>query len=125
MAQLEPLVRKALEARGAVVETLPYGPVPDFEARLAKTDIYVWLPAPATATPGDQALALQRWIDNGPGRELHFHWVDGTRDVDGLPARHTPAFDRVYAAALDIDYRRLAAQMDQADSAAALRPRSG
>lgn len=114
MAQLEPLVRKALEARGAVVETLPYGPAPDFEARLAKTDVYVWLPAPATATPGDQALALQRWIDNGPGRELHFHWVDGTRDVDGLPARHTPAFDRVYAAALDIDYRQLAAQMDQA-----------
>jgi hypothetical protein len=114
MAQLEPLVRKALEARGAVVETLPYGPAPDFEARLAKTDVYVWLPAPATATPGDQALALQRWIDNGPGRELHFHWVDGTRDVDGLPARHTPAFDRVYAAALDIDYRQLATQMDQA-----------
>ena len=114
MAQLAPLVRKALEARGAVVETLAYGPAPDFEARLAKTDVYVWLPAPATATPGDQALALQRWIDNGPGRELHFHWVDGTRDVDGLPARHTPAFDRVYAAALDIDYRQLAAQMDQA-----------
>ena len=114
MAQLAPLVRKALEARGAVVETLPYGPAPDFEARLAKTDVYVWLPAPATATPGDQALALQRWIDNGPGRELHFHWVDGTRDVDGLPAKHTAAYDRVYAAALDIDYRQLAAQMDQA-----------
>ena len=114
MAQLAPLVRKALESRGAVVETLPYGPAPDFEARLAKTDVYVWLPAPATATPPDQALALQRWIDNGPGRELHFHWVDGTREVDGLPATHTPAFDRVYAAALDIDYRQLAAQMDQA-----------
>ena len=114
MAQLAPLVRKALEARGAVVETLPYGPAPDFEARLAKTDVYVWLPAPATATPPDQALALQRWIDKGPGRELHFHWVDGTRDVDGLPAEHTPAFDRVYADALDIDYRQLAAQMDQA-----------
>lgn len=114
MAQLAPIVRKGLEARGAVVDVLPYGPAPDFEARLAKTDVYVWLPAPATATPGDQALALQRWIDNGTGREIHFHWVDGTRDVDGLPATHTPAYDRVYAAALDIDYRQLATQMDQA-----------
>jgi hypothetical protein len=114
MPQLAPIVRKLLEARGAAVDTLPYGPAPDFEARLAKRDIYVWLPAPATATPADQALALQRWIDNGPGRELHFHWVDGTRDVDGLPSKHTPAFDRVYAAALDIDYRQLASQMDQA-----------
>lgn len=114
MPALAPIVQAALKARGAVVETLPYGPVPDFEARLARTDIYVWLPAPASATPADQALALQRWIDNDGGRELHFHWVDGTRDVDGLPAKHTPAYDRVYANALDIDHRQLAIRMDQA-----------
>ncbi|HJU42392.1 MAG TPA: aminopeptidase [Vicinamibacterales bacterium] len=114
MAGLAPLVQKALQARGAVVETLPYGPVPDFEARLARTDIYVWLPAPATATPPDQARMLQRWIDNGEGRELHFHWIDGTRDVDGLPAQHTPAYDRVYVDALDVDYSRLASEMDRA-----------
>ena len=114
MAALAPIVRKQLEARGAVVDMLPYGPVPDFEARLAKTDVYVWLPAPSSATPGDQALMLQRWIDNGPGREVHFHWVDGTRDVDGLPATHTPAYDRVYVDALDIDYQQLAQRMDRA-----------
>jgi hypothetical protein len=114
MAALAPLVRQALEARGAVVETLPYGPVPDFEARLARTDVYVWLPAPATATPPDQALMLQRWIDNGEGRELHFHWIDGTRDLDGLPATHSPAYDRVYVDALNVDYPALAARMDQA-----------
>lgn len=114
MPALAPIVEAALESRGAVVETLPYGPAADFEARLARTDIYVWLPAPASATPGDQALALQRWIDHGGGRELHFHWVDGTRDVDGLPAKHTPAYDRVYVDALDIDHRQLAARMDQA-----------
>ena len=114
MPDLAPIVRAGLEKRGAVVDTLPYGPAPDFEARLARTDVYVWLPAPSTATPGDQGLALQRWIDKGPGRELHFHWVDGTRDVDGLPSRHTPAYDRVYAAALDIDYRQLASAMDRA-----------
>jgi hypothetical protein len=114
MAPLAPIVRKQLEARGAVVDTLPYGPAPDFEARLARTDVYVWLPAPSSATPGAQGLALQRWIDMGGGRELHFHWVDGTRDVDGLPAAHTPAYDRVYVDALDIDYQQLAERMDRA-----------
>ena len=113
LAALAPLVRAALEERGAVVETLPYGPAPDFEARLARTDVYVWLPAPASATPVDQARALQRWIDHGEGRELHFHWIDGTRHVDGLPAKHTPAYDRVYVEALDVDYRDLAMRMEQ------------
>ena len=114
MAPLAPAVRAVLEARGAKVNTLPYGPAPGFEAALAQADIYVWLPAPASATPADQRRALERWIDNGPGRELHFHWVDGTRDVDGLPAPHTPAYDRVYAEALDVDYQQLAERMEQA-----------
>lgn len=114
MAPLAPVVRSILETRGAVVDVLPYGPAPDLDARLARTDVYVWLPAPATATPADQAGILARWLDNGAGRELHFHWVDGTRDVDGLPARHTPAYDAVYVDALDIDYRELSAQMDRA-----------
>ena len=114
MAALAPLVQQALQARGAVVDVLPYGPAPDFEARLANTDVYVWLPAPATATPADQSRMLQRWIDNGDGRELHFHWIDGTRDVDGLPSTHTPAYDRVYVDALDVDYAQLATRMDRA-----------
>lgn len=113
MAALAPIVQAMLRGNGAVVDLLPYGPVPDFEARLSRTDVYVWLPAPATATPPDQRAALERWIDNGPGRELHFHWVDGTRHVDGLPAPHTPAYDRVYADALDVDYRELASRMDR------------
>lgn len=112
LAALAPLVRARLQERGAVVETLPYGPASDFEARLARTDVYVWLPAPASATPVDQTRALQRWIDNGEGRELHFHWIDGTRHVDGLPAKHTPAYDRVYVEALNIDYRQLGTRMD-------------
>ena len=114
MAPLAPIVQSELQARGAVVETLPYGPAPDFEARLARTDVYVWLPAPASATPVDQARALQRWIDNGEGRELHFHWIDGTRDVDGLPAKHSSAYDRVYSEALEIDYKQLGLRMEAA-----------
>lgn len=114
MAPLAPVVRAALEARGAMVDAIPYGPVPDLEARLAQTDIYVLLPAQASAAPVDQQRALERWIDDGRGRELHFHWGDGTRDLDGLPASHTPAYDRVYVDALDVDYRQLATRMDQA-----------
>src|SRR5687768_8320627 len=74
MAPLAPAVRSLLEARGAIVDALPYGPAPDFDAQLARTDIYVWLPT-RVATPADQSRALERWLDNGQGREVHFHWV--------------------------------------------------
>ena len=114
MPELEPAVRAALESAGAVVDRLEYGPAPDLEQRLAETDIYVWLPAPQAATPFDQHQTLARWLDAGPGRELHFHWVDGTRDPDGLAAPHTPAYDRVYVDALGIDHPALGERMDRA-----------
>ncbi|HEX5734425.1 MAG TPA: aminopeptidase [Blastocatellia bacterium] len=112
---LEPKVRRLLEDAGAVVETLPYGAAPDLEQKLANTDIYVWLPAgPRAATPPPQAMLLGRWLDSGRGRQVHFHWGDGTRALDGLPAGHSAAYDRVYLDALDIDYRALDRQMDAA-----------
>lgn len=107
--------RKQLEATGARVESLPYGAAEGFEQRLAEADIYVWLPAspgPSGATPGDQAAALVRWLDSGRGRQIHFHWGDGTRNEDGGSGRHTAEFDRVYAEALEIDYAALDRQMD-------------
>jgi leucyl aminopeptidase (aminopeptidase T) len=57
---------------------------------------------------------LERWLDTGPGRELHFHWVEGARAADGSLAPHTPAYDQVYLDALDIDHRALATRMDDA-----------
>ena len=42
---LEPAVRKQLEAAGAKVESLTYAPAADLAERLARTDIYIWLPA--------------------------------------------------------------------------------
>jgi len=116
MRALEPEVAKQLRAAGASVESHPFGPLGDFAQRLEKTDVYVWLPAgPTAATPPDQAAALVSWIDAKPERrELHFHWVDGTRDVDGLPVPHNAAYDRVYLDALDIDYAALATRMDAA-----------
>lgn len=116
MRELEPEVASALRASGALVESHPFGPLDDFAARLERTDIYVWLPAgPTAVTPNEQAAALVRWLDaRQERRELHFHWVDGTRDVDGLPVPHRAAYDRVYLDALDIDYAAMAARMDAA-----------
>lgn len=115
LPELVPKVRKLLEDAGATVETLPYGAAPDFEQKLGGTDIYVWLPAgPRAATPFAQTEALGRWLDSGRGRQVHFHWGDGTRATDGLPAGHSAAYDRVYLDALDIDYRALDRQMDAA-----------
>ncbi len=116
MRPLETEVAKQLRDAGAVVESHPFGALDDFARRLEGTDVYVWLPAgPTAVTPADQAAALVTWLDAKPERrELHFHWVDGTRDVDGLPVPHRPAYDRVYLEALDIDYADLASRMDAA-----------
>jgi Thermophilic metalloprotease (M29) len=116
MRELEPELAKQLRAAGAEVESHPFGPLDDFARRLASVDIYVWLPAgPTAVTPTAQSAALVEWLDaRQDRRELHFHWVDGTRDVDGLPAPHRAAYDGVYLEALDIDYGAMAAVMDAA-----------
>jgi hypothetical protein len=115
MPELEPIVREALERAGAKVETLAYGPANDLEQRLAQIDVYVWLPAPATLTGDDQRVLLARWVDRGGARrEIHFHWSDGTRNLDSMPTTHTPERDRQYFDALEIDYGALSAQMGRA-----------
>lgn len=114
-APLEPVLRKALEAKGATVETLNYGDGPDLEARLERTDVYIWLPAgPRAAVSDAQREILARWLDAGKGRQIHFHWPGGTVEPDGLPGQHSAAFDRVYVDALDIDYAALAASQQRA-----------
>jgi D-aminopeptidase len=119
MRDLEPEVARQLRAAGARVESHPFGPLPEFSSRLDEVDVYVWLPAgPAAITPASQAAALVDWLDaRQERRELHFHWVDGTRDIDGLPVPHKAAYDRVYLDALDIDYGEMAARMDAAIAA--------
>jgi hypothetical protein len=114
LGPLEPVVRKGLEAKGAVVETLNYGPAPDLQARLDRTDIYIWLPAGSEAnTAADQRGILAKWLDDGKGREIHFHWVGGTVDADGRSGVHSAAFDRIYVDALNIDYAKLSADQDR------------
>lgn len=115
LGPLEAEVRTQLEAKGAKVESLPYGTAADFAATLARTDIYIWLPAGDRAeTPADQRALLAKWLDEGRGRQIHFHWNGGTRDADGLPVPHTPAYDPVYVSALDIDYAALSRRQDDA-----------
>lgn len=115
LGPLEAPLRAKLTAKGASVETLNYGPAPDLSDRLAKTDIYIWLPAGDGAETGaDQRALLAKWLDEGRGRQIHFHWVGGTVDPDGLKGAHSSAFDRVYVDALDIDYAKLGAAQDRA-----------
>lgn len=115
MPALGPALRKALTASGAKVEALPYGPAPTLEERLRTADVYIWLPAgPKADTPADQRALLATWLDAGRGRQIHFHWIGGTMDPDGLAGVHSPAYDRVYAAALDIDSAALGRRMDRA-----------
>jgi hypothetical protein len=114
LGPLEPVVKAQLEAKGAVVESLAYGPALDFQNRLDGTDIYIWLPAGASAaTPADQRAVLAKWLDDGKGRQIHFHWNGGTVDADGRAGTHGPSFDQVYVDALDINYARLSAAQDR------------
>lgn len=116
MPGLEAEVRRQLEEAGAQVGSLPYGEAEDFEQRLNQTDAYIWLPVADqfTSTPPEQAQALGRWLDEGRGRQIHFHWGSGTFGLDGTPGTHSAAYDRVYAEALEIDYAALDSAMDAA-----------
>ena len=114
LGPLEPELRRQLEAKGAIVESLQYGDAPDLAERLARTDVFVWLPAHEAETSREQRAILAKWLDEGRGRQIHFHWGDGTRDADGLNVPHTEAYDRLYVDALDIDYAALSARQDRA-----------
>ncbi len=114
LGPLEPVLRQQLEAAGARVETLNYGPVADLQGHLDRTDVYVWLPAgPTATTPADQREILAKWLDAGRGRQIHFHWDGGSRDRDGLLAPHSAELDRRYVDALDIDYDKLSRDQDR------------
>ncbi len=120
MPELASQLARVLRERGVTADVLPYGPIDDFDARLARASIYVWLPAgPAAAASPEQSETLGRWLDAGRGRQIHFHWGSGTMAADGFPGAHGAAYDRVYVDALDVDYRAL--DRRQEDAIAALR----
>ena len=115
MPEFGPVLRGVLEKAGATVDVITGATVDRFDERLGDTDIYVWMPGGSAITSREQSEALKRWLDRGGARrELHFHWSDGTMTLDQRPVPQTPAIDRLYAAALDIDYAALNRSQDQA-----------
>jgi len=102
--ELAEALRKRLKEAGAL------------EARdLSAADIYLWLPLSQRKTPAEEQKALEAWLERGGARrEIHFHWAEGSVEPDGLPGTHSGMLDRVYQAALDIDYSALSAAQDRA-----------
>lgn len=73
---------------------------------LDEAQIYLWLPLQpgGPGLPTAERERLKRWTDQGgTRRQLHFHWGEGSVYADGLYGKHTPAFDALYAEALQID----------------------
>ncbi len=99
---------RRLSQSGNRVDYMPYGQVPNFSRRLEMSTVYVWLPAgPNAATTEAQAASLARWLDEGTGRQIHFHWGTGTIAMDGLDGTHSAVYDSIMVAGLDIDYEAL------------------
>jgi|RhiMetdeSRZDD1v2_1073273.scaffolds.fasta_scaffold36819_1 aminopeptidase len=115
MAGLEHAVEKDL--RSQQVELMPYGPVENFEQRLAEAVAYVWLPT-SIPTPADQVAALARWTNRGGWRhEIHVHWMEGTLDLEGRQTMHPPGMDERYIAAADTNPLDMLPHMDRVISA--------
>jgi len=115
LPRLEPALRGALEASGVKVETLDYGPQPDFAAALERASIYVWLPTGPSARPTpEQQGALRGWLGTGRGRQVHFHWTGITTGTDGFPVAIPPELDALHARALEVDYARLRRELQAA-----------
>jgi hypothetical protein len=113
---VKPLEEAIAKAKAITLAALPAAE--PLDARLLeKADVFVRLPLGAQArqlTEAEEA-ALVAWVEKGGSRrELHFHWADGTRRADGLPAPHPPEFDRVYLRALEIDYQAVNAAQESA-----------
>jgi beta-lactamase class A len=101
--ELSDALRKRLKEAGAV-ETHD----------LAAAEIYLWLPLRQRKISADERKALESWLERGDARrEIHFHWVEGSVEADGLPGAHSAVLDRVYQNALDIDYTALSAAQDK------------
>ena len=102
--ELAEALRKRLAEAGAV------------EVRdLNSANIYLWLPLGKREVSDNERRTLAAWLErSGTRREIHFHWAEGSVDPDGLAGAHTPALDRVYQTALDIDYTALSAEQDRA-----------
>ena len=106
---LEQTLAEKLKATGNEVKVFQYGPVDDFKNLMDDTDIYIWLPVSnrPSAYPPDQVAILGNWLDDGKGRQIHFHWGDGTRYANSSNADHNKTYDDIYLSAIKIDHQEL------------------
>jgi len=120
LPELVVATQAALTRMGAITSLHVYGADDDFFGRLQKSDIYIWMPFGADM---DVPALLRefpvaaKWVMEGTHRQLHFHWDDGTRAIDGMQGDHSREFDAIYVAALDIDYDALHRSMRRAATA--------
>lgn len=113
---LAPLERRVKAAKATWLPP-PAAADPLGDRLLESADVFIWLPLGSSARQltASEQVSLVRWVDKGgTRRELHFHWSEGTRLGDGLPAPHPPEFDALYEGALDIDYAALDAAQERA-----------
>jgi hypothetical protein len=125
-AALTAPLEKGIAAAGAVVAAkLEYlAPPATDDRRLAEAlksaDVYLWMPLREgvrwVSPPEEKALIA--WLNaGGSHREIHFHWSQGSVLADGLSTAHPPEFDRLYEAALDIDYAALTKMQERIEAA--------
>jgi len=129
--ELTPIVRRLIRQSGAVdlaaVEYMPFSILGEtgnsqaeeaaYKKLLEAVDVYIWLPVreELRATTPAERRALAAWLDEGgTHRQIHFHWAKGSVLADGLAGEHSEALDRMYAEALEVDYKALADAQDRA-----------
>lgn len=119
MKGLVAATKAALEGEGATVELHAYGESVNFAKRLVRADVYIFMPyGPETSVASLAGIiqAAGKWVMEGNHRQVHFHWGDGTRSPDGTRGVHSLEFDRIYTAALEIDYQALDQKMRRAEA---------
>src|SRR5262249_16099300 len=111
-AELIPALRERIPAAKTIRSDEPLT-----DAVLDQADVFLWLPLGSLSAkpPTEGTQALVQWLGKGgPRREIHFHWREGSVNVDGLAGEHSASLVRMYREALDIDYRALGAAQDRA-----------
>jgi len=117
MPGLATATKNKLSSTGAQVYLHCYGNDSIIRTLGEAMDIYIWLPfrcQPDWELVDDQFELLGEWMENTDGRQLHFHWHDGSRKYDGQLGKHTTALDSIYLRALNIDYGVLNEKMNKA-----------
>ena len=110
-------LKTKIEQFRADVKIFSYGPIDEFGYIMNQTDIYIWLPvASLNAYRPEQMQVLSQWLEDKKGRQVHFHWADGTRLANSNNAPHNSTYDSMYYHALLIDYQDLNNKQNELES---------